>query len=199
MRSTSINEVLFTKTQQKVLGLLYGRPEETFYMNEIVRIAGIGKGTIKRELERMHSAGLLTVKRIGNQKHHQANQECPIYDELLGIVRKTFGVADVVRQALSSLEKAIDIAFIYGSVARGVDTASSDIDLLVVTDSIAYADLMSVLVTAEQSLGKPINPTIYDKAQIKKKLRAKNAFIVKIFKQPKIWIKGTEDVIEEIR
>ena len=91
MDSISLGSALFTKTQQKVLGLLYGKPDTTFYLNEIVRLADIGKGTVKRELEKMQAAGLVTVNRIGNQNHYQANTECPIYGELLDIVRKTFG------------------------------------------------------------------------------------------------------------
>ena len=199
MYSTAIGDVLFTKTQQKVLGLLYGRPDETFYLNEIVRLAGVGKGTIKRELGRMQASGLLTVERIGNQNHYQANPDNPIYTELLGIVRKTFGLADVIRAVLAPVYEQIDLAFIYGSIAKGEDTASSDIDLLVITESLAYTDLMTVLTDAEQSLGRPINPSIYTVGQIKEKLVQKNAFLTRVMEQPKLWVKGDEDDIKEFR
>lgn len=199
MYSTSIGDVLFTKTQQKVLGLLYGRPDETFYLNEIVRLAGVGKGTIKRELERMQASGLLTVERIGNQNHYQANHDNPIYHELLGIVRKTFGIADVIRAVLAPVFEQIDLAFIYGSIAKGEDSASSDIDLLVITKSLAYTDLMAVLTDAEQALGRPINPSIYTTGQIKEKLEQKNAFLTRVMEQPKLWVKGDEDDIKEFR
>ena len=197
MMQVSLGEVLFTKTQQKVLGLLYGRPAETFYLNEIVRLAGIGKGTIKRELEKMLAAGLLTVKRIGNQSHYQANKNCPIFTELSGIVRKTIGIVDVIKTALLTVDVDIQLAFIYGSMAKGEDTVNSDIDLMVVTDSLAYADLMSVLSDAEASLGRPINPTIYDETQIKRKLAEENAFLTRVMEQSKLWIKGTDDDIRE--
>ena len=197
MASISIGNALFTKTQQKVLGLLFGQPDETFYLNEVVRLAGVGKGTISRELERMHAAGLLTVKRVGNQTHYQANSECPIYSELLAIVRKTFAVSDVIRAALLPFDAQIDFAFIYGSVAKSEDTSSSDIDLLIVSDSLAYADTMSVLSDAERLLGRPVNPSIYNREQINSRLRADNAFLTKVMEQPKLWIKGTEDVIRE--
>jgi len=199
MYSTAIGDVLFTKTQQKVLGLLYGRPDETFYLNEIVRLAGVGKGTIKRELERMQASGLLNVERIGNQNHYQANPDNPIYHELLGIVRKTFGIADVIRAVLAPVFEQIDLAFIYGSIAKGEDTASSDIDLLVITESLTYTDLMTVLTDAEQSLGRPINPSIYTAGQIKEKLKQKNAFLTRVMEQPKLWVKGDEDDIKEFR
>ena len=99
--------------------------------------------------------------REGNQLHYQANPRVPIYNELLGIVSKTFGMADVIRTALVPMHEQIDFAFIYGSIAKGESSANSDIDLLVLTDSIAYTDLMTVLADAEQSLGRPINPSIY--------------------------------------
>lgn len=196
MEATLLGECLFTKTQQRVLGLLFGRPDETFYLNEIVRLAGVGKGTIKRELERIQTAGLVTVTRIGNQNHYQANAECPIYGELLGIVRKTFGVVDVLKSALLPLDDRIDFAFVYGSIAKGNATAKSDIDLMVVTDSLAYADLMTALTVAEQSLGRIINPSIYDLAQFKRKWQEGSAFITRTMKQPKLWIKGEEGGIE---
>ena len=199
MQSTSLGDVLFTKTQKKVLGLLFGKPDETFYLNQIVRLAGVGKGAITRQLERMLASGLLTVERIGNQNHYQANKHCPIYAELLGIVRKSFGVVDVIRAALLALDAQIELAFVYGSIAKGEDTASSDIDLLVVADSLAYADLMAELVDAEQSLGRPINPSIYDKKQVKSRLNAKNAFLTRVMEQPKLWVKGAEDGVEAIR
>jgi predicted nucleotidyltransferase len=196
---TTIGDALFTKTQQRVLGLLYGNPDKSFYTNEIVRRAAMGRGTIRRELDRLVSAGLLVVSREGNQHHYRPNPKNPVYHELLGIVRKTFGVSDVIRTALAPVYDQIDLAFIYGSIAKGEETASSDIDLLVITDSLAYADLMTVLTESEQSLGRPINPSIYTAEQIKNKLKQKNAFLTKVMEQPKLWVKGSEDDIREIR
>ena len=136
MAVSSIGDTLFSKTQQRVLGLLFGKPDQSFYLNEMVRLANMGKGTIKRELERMTAAGLLTVTTIGNQHHYQANIACPIYHELLGITRKTFGLSDVIRTALVPLDASIDRAFIYGSIAKEQATAQSDIDLMVVSDTL---------------------------------------------------------------
>jgi len=199
MPATSIGDALFTKTQQRVLGLLYGKPEQSFYTNEIVRLADMGRGTIRRELERLVSAGLLVVTRAGNQHHYRANPGNPVYQELLAIVRKTFGIVDVIHAELAPVYEQIDLAFIYGSIARGEETASSDIDLLVVTDSLAYADLMTVLADAEKSLGRPINPSIYTAEQIKSKLEQKNSFLTRLMEQPKLWVKGGEDDIGAFR
>ena len=199
MRSNSIGNVLFTKTQQKVLGLLFGKPDQSFYLNQITRLSQMGRGTIKRELERMEAAGIVVKKRIGNQNHYQANSECPVYSELMGIARKTFGVADVIKTALNSILDEVALAFIYGSVAKGEDTAKSDIDLLIVSNELTYSEVMERLLDSETSIGRPINPTIYNVDQIEKKLKQDNAFVSRVMEQPKIWIKEDEDVYRIIR
>jgi predicted nucleotidyltransferase len=199
MTTTSIGDALFTKTQQRVLGLLYGKPQQRFYTNEIVRLADMGRGTVRRELDKLVSAGLLLMTREGNQHYYRANFDNPVYNELVDIVRKTFGIADVIREALLPMYDQIDLAFIYGSIAKKEDMASSDIDLLVVTDSLAFADLMTMLAAAEQSLARPVNPSIYTAEQIKDKLEQKNAFLTRLMEQPKIWVKGDNDDIREFR
>ena len=197
MRSNTIGNVLFTKTQQKVLGLLYGQPYTSFYLNEIVRLSDIGRGTIKRELERMTASGIIIQKRIGNQNHYQANESCPVYQELLGIVRKTFGIADVIKTALTPIFDRILFAFIYGSIAKSQDSSKSDIDLLVISDKLTYSEVMERLIEVEGSLGRVVNPTIYDLNQIKQKLKQDNAFVARIIEQPKIWIKEDQDVFDQ--
>ena len=96
--------------------------------------------TIKRELDRMVSAGILTLTKVGNQHHYQANPDCPIYQELLSIVSKTFGIADVIKKSLITLNEEIVYAFVYGSIAKGEENAKSDIDLMIVTSSLEYTD-----------------------------------------------------------
>jgi len=199
MTFLSIGNAIFTKTQQKVLSLLYGKPDQSFYLNEIVRRSDMGKGTIKRELERMKASGLLLVERIGNQTHYRANKDCPIYTELLAIVRKTFGVVDVIKAALEPIDEQISLAFVYGSVARSEDTAKSDIDLLVVAKDLSYVEIMELLADTERSLGRPINPTIYDSDQVTERLKGENAFLTRVMEQPKLWIKGDADDISKFR
>ncbi len=193
-----LGDVLFTKTQQKVLGLLFGKPDETFYLNEIVRLAGIGKGTVSRELEKMQSVDLISTFRVGNQNHYQANKKCPIYKELSGIVRKTFGISDVIKQALSDIKDEIDYAFVYGSVAKGNENKKSDIDLMIVSKSVKYEDVMKALSNAEKLLARPINPNIYNAKQIKDKLKSRSSFITRVFEQDKLWIKESQDDIKGI-
>ena len=200
LKATKIADSLFTKTQQKVIGLLFRKPDTSFYLNEIVRLAGMGKGTIKRELDKMTQAGLLTVKRIGNQTHYQANPASPVYDDIISISRKTFGLADIIRQALQAdnsflADDSIQYAFIYGSIAKGEETAQSDIDLMVIGDDIAYADMMNLLIPIEKELQRPINPSIYTLESFKKKLNEKNNFIIQVLKQEKISLIGDADAI----
>ncbi len=193
MSVTSIGDALFTKTQQRVLGLLYGKPDQSFYTNEIVRWAAMGRGTISRELDKLVSSGLLSVSREGNQNHYQARKDNPVYNELLGIVRKTFGVADVIRQALKPLDPKIQLAFVYGSVAKSTDAKSSDIDLMLVGESLEYADVMELLIPLEESLQRPINPTIYETADFVEKLDQNSSFLVRVMEQSKLMIKGDID------
>ena len=193
MSVTSIGDALFTKTQQRVLGLLYGKPDKSFYTNEIVRWAAMGRGTISRELDKLVSSGLLSVSREGNQNHYQAQKDNPVYNELLGIVRKTFGVADVIRQALKPLDPQIQLAFVYGSVAKSTDAKSSDIDLMLVGESLEYADVMEMLLPLEESLQRPINPTIYEADDFVKKLDQNSSFLVRVMEQSKLMIKGDID------
>ena len=193
MNPVSIADALFTKTQQRVLGLLYGNPHRSFYTNEIIRSAGMGRGTVGRELDRLASAGLLRITATGNQRHYQANADNPVYAELVGMVRKTFGTADRLREALQPLDARIDCAFVYGSVAKGEDNAESDIDVMVVANDLPYAELMEALAGAEAALGRPVNPTLYTQTEFDERQATKNAFMTRVMAQPKLWIKGVKD------
>ncbi len=195
MPISRLGDALFSTTQQKVLGLLYGHPDETFFVNQILRLTGMGVHTIKRELDRMTAVGILTMRKIGNQHHYQANPDCPIYSELLGIVRKTFGIADVIGAALEAHDEQIELAFVYGSIASAEERTDSDIDLMVVSPDLAYSELMETLADAEQVLGRKINPTIYNASEVASRLKRKDAFLVRVMERPKIWIKGADDDI----
>jgi len=188
----SLSDALFTTTQQRLLALLFGQPHRSFFANELIRLTGSGSGAIQRELKRLADSGLVISKRIGNQHHFQANQAAPIFQELTAIVQKTFGVAEPIRKALMPYEQAIHCAFIFGSVAKRSDTANSDIDLFVVSDSLTSADLINQLLQAEVQILRRINTTIYTKEDIAKGLREKNAFIARVLEQPKIWVVGNE-------
>lgn len=191
MQTLSLSDALFTATQQKVLGLLYGKPDQSFYANEIARWAQVGKGGLMRELERLHKAGILTMSRQGNQTHYQANPDCPIYAELLGIVRKTFGIGEQLRAALAPLAGQLVWAFVYGSIAKGAEHAGSDIDLMLIGEGLHYSDLMERLIPIEEQLGRTINPTLYTPADWQAKHRDGNSFVLRVEQQEKLNIIGS--------
>jgi len=153
----------------------------------------MGRGTIRRELGRLVSAGILSVTPTGNQNHYQARADNPIYEELLGIVRKTIGVADVIRQALKPLNSRIALAFVYGSIAKGTDARTSDIDLMIVGEGLNYGDVMGALIPLEEFLLRPTNPTIYTTADFNSRLGEGNSFLARVMEQPKLMIKGVID------
>lgn len=191
-----VGDALFTKTQQKVLGLLYGKPDQRFYTNEIVRRADMGRGTIRRELERLVQAGVLQVESEGNQRYYQANTQCLVFDELKSMVRKTFGVTDVLELALHPLIESVILAFVYGSMAKGSEYQGSDIDLMLVGEDLSYGDVMELLVPVEQQLDCPVNPTLYTPTDFKKRLDEGNSFLLRVLEQPRLMIKG---VINDFR
>ena len=188
----NLSDALFTQTQQRVLGCLFGQPGRRVTVSELKQTTGAGSGAVQRELARLTGSGLLTVEKVGNQKYYRANPDSPIHDELVAIVRKTFGLAMPLREALAPLADGLHAAFVYGSVAKGADTAGSDIDLMLVSDTLAYADVMTALHPAIEQMGRDIRPTIYTRAEFARRLAGGNAFVAKVMAQPKLWLVGSE-------
>jgi predicted nucleotidyltransferase len=191
-RQTSLADALFPMTQQRVLGLLFGQPDRSFYATELIGLVGAGSGAVQRELARLEQSGLVTVSRLGTQKHYQANPDSPLFTELCSIARKTVGLAEPLREALAPLASRIVAAFVYGSVAKRQDTAASDIDLMVVSDDLTYADVFGALET-DTKLGRAVNPTVYSRKDLAKRAKEGNAFVTRVLAQPKVWVIGTED------
>ncbi len=191
--ATSLADALFSGTRQRVLRLLFGQPQRSYYATELIALAGSGSGAAQRELASLADSGLVTVRAVGNRKHFQANPESPVFAELCAIVRKTFGLADPLREALAPLASKIRAAFVYGSVAKGADTAASDIDLMVVSDTVSYADTYAVLEDVSTVLGRQVNPTILTMADVAADFEKQSAFTVRVWSQPKVWVIGSED------
>jgi predicted nucleotidyltransferase len=184
---------LFPKVRQRVLAVLFGNPGRSFYANEVIALAQSGTGAVQRELAALSEAGLLTVTKQGNQKHYQANAEAPVFAELRGLVLKTMGLADILRVALAPLAPQIDQAFVYGSVAKQKDTAHSDIDVMIVSAGLVYADVFGALEGATATLGRKVNPTLYAPAEIARRISQDKAFVTRVLQQPKIWLIGNEE------
>ena len=192
----SLPDALFSKVRQRVLAVLFGTPDRSFYANEVIALARSGTGAVQRELAGLAAAGLLTIRKQGNQKHYQANASAPVFAELRSLVLKTMGLADVLLAALMPLAGQIDVAFVYGSVAKQQDTAQSDIDVLIISSSTAtltYADVFGALEAASTNLGRTVNPTLYTPEEFNKRLANRNAFVTGVLQQPKIWLIGNEE------
>jgi predicted nucleotidyltransferase len=186
---------LFAGTRQRLLGLLFGQPSRSFYANELIERAGSGSGAVQRELANLTQSGLVNVRRVGNQKHFQANPASPIFGELCGIVQKTVGLADPLREALAPLADRIAAAFVYGSVAKRSDTAASDIDLMILSDELTYGDVFSALEAASSALGRTVNPTLLSRQDFARRRSEKESFLTRVLEQPKVWIMGGEDAL----
>lgn len=187
----SLADALFSSTQQRVLGLLFGQPDRSFFATEIIDRLGAGSGAVQRELKKLADSGLVTVSRIGNRKHFQANPASPIFSELRALVRKTIGLLEPLWEALEPASGAIELALVYGSVAKGSETAASDIDLLLVSDTLTLEEVYRLLGSAEQSLGRPINPTLYTSEEFKRRLRDGNPFLKRVLAGETLLLKGT--------
>jgi len=187
----SIADALFTTTQQRVLSVLFGQVNKSFYLNEIVRSAGIGTSGVQRELAKLEGSGLATVERVGSQKHYQANPDSPVFDEVRAIVEKTIGLRQPVLDGLSSLTPGIDLAFIYGSVASSADRADSDIDLMVVSDEVALDELYAALREPERKLGRQISLTLYNRKEFESRLDRKGGFLAKVLALPVVELIGS--------
>lgn len=190
---SGIGEALFPKIRRKALALFLLNPDKRYYFREAVRLLGDTPGSLHRELKSLTAAGILSVEQIGMQKFYRANPESPVFDELKSIAEKTFGIADVLRDVLrTEAEAKIDVAWIYGSVASGKDTSSSDIDLMVI-GGLSFRELVAMLKPVEEQMQRPINPTLYSESEFQKKVQDENHFLSNVLKSDKIFVVGNED------
>lgn len=191
-RSTGLAETLFSDYRRRILALLLLRPDEHFHVREISRLTGVPAGSMHRELKLVTNAGLLLRHSAGNQVRYQANRDCPIFQELAGIFRKTCGLADIIRDALQPLSPAIKAAFIFGSVAKGEEKASSDVDVCVIGTA-SFTDVVVALADMNRKLGREINPLVMPHDQFAAKLAAGEQFTTRIMAEQKIFLIGNED------
>lgn len=191
--TVTIQNALFSSVQQRVLGILFGQPDRSFQGAELINMAKSGTGAVHRQLKNLAASGLVNVARIGNQKHYQANPDSPVFEELCGLIRKTVGMREPLRKALDAVKGLIQVAFVYGSVAKGSDTARSDIDLMIIGEELDYPSVYEALQQAETELGRPVNPNLTTRGEWNKKIADNNSFVVKVMEQPKLFIYGTEN------
>ena len=184
-------KVLFGADHRRLLGLLYMRPDESFHVREIARLSGVDAGNAHRALRRLEQAGLVNASRSGNQRLYQANRESPIFAELQGIMRKTAGLADVLREALEPLASGIEQAFVFGSIARGEAGPRSDVDLMVVGD-LSFTEVVEAVYPLQERLGREVNPIVMTAKEFR--ARADDpGFIARVLNGPRITLLGDGD------
>jgi len=193
----SIAAALFGSVRQRVLGLLFGQPHQAYYLRQITRAVDAGHGAVQRELRQLVSCGLVTRTRSGNQVFYQADEKAPVFSELRGLIMKTVGLADVLREALHDLSDRIEAALIYGSMAEGTHQAGSDVDLMVVGE-VGLRELSPVLSDAQERLRREVNPVTISPTELRDRFRKDDHFIKNVLKRPKIFLIGGEDDLTRI-
>ena len=194
---SKLSKTLFGKTRRAVLSVLYSHTDESFYLRQLVRITGVGVGAMQRELKQLTDSGIIRRLRIGRQIFFQANTDCPVFKELRDLVIKTIGVGDVLRSALVPLAERIQIAFIYGSLARGEETRGSDLDVLVV-GVLTFAEVVSAISPLQETLSREINPSVYPLKEFKSKVSEGQHFISTVLEAPKIFVIGDNNELEKL-
>jgi DNA-binding transcriptional ArsR family regulator len=190
MRKPAI-DALFPATRKAILAATLMQPERWWYLSDLAQHLGVPPSTLQRELASLVEAGILRRKRDGNRVYFQPDPDCPLLPELTGLMTKTAGLLDVLREALVPFASSIRWAFVYGSVARAEVRSASDVDLMVV-GSVGLADLVSALRKAERRLGRPINPTVYTPEEFVQKRQAGHHFLKTVLQDEKLAIMGHE-------
>lgn len=193
--SNILSETLFGQTRGAVLSVLYGHVGKAFYLRQLARLTEIALGPVQREIRQLVAAGLVTRKTMGAQKLYTANQKSPVFREIKNLVNKTVGMHDVLANALDPLRERINVAFVYGSVARSRETELSDVDLMVV-GKVDFGEVVESLAGAEKTLNREINPTLYSIKEFGKKVRGN--FLKTVLADKKLFIIGDEDDLREL-
>ncbi len=180
----SIASALFSGSQSRVLRWLFGQPDRGYHLNELRRLTGLGSASLQRELKRLTEARLVQSERVGNLRRFQANQDSPVFNELVALTRKTLGAEPLLREALQPLLPGLQGAWIYGSVAKQTDTAQSDIDVMLVGKNLSLSRVLELLLPVEEQLGRKINPTCYTPAEFERRRAAPDSFVNRVLAQP---------------
>jgi predicted nucleotidyltransferase len=197
MNDTLLCSGLFGKTRQAVLALLHGQADSSFYTKQILDAVKIGRGTVQRELKNLTDAGIITREVQGRQVYYRANKKCPLFNELKSIVKKTFGIADVIRQSLEPVADKIQVAFIFGSIASGTEQRTSDIDIMVIGET-TFDEVVSAISQAEETIQREINSVVYPVAEFRQKIQSNHHFLKTVLEGDKIFVIGDEDELARL-
>jgi predicted nucleotidyltransferase len=189
----SLRDAVFTDSQAKVYLWIYGQPERSYHLSELRRLTGLGSASLQREINRLVVAGLANSALKGNQRQISANLQSPLFKELSDLTRKVMGAAALITEALRSIEQKIEVAFLYGSVAKQSDHAESDIDIMMIGSDLTLGEVLEQLLPAEEMLCRKVNPTCYTVGEFKKRLSDADSFVNKVLSQPIIQLVGNMD------
>lgn len=188
-------EILSSKIRAEIFRLLFGTNDQALHMREIERRSGFAIGTIQGELKKLSTLDLVLKKKDGNRTYYSANKNHPLYLDIHNLVIKTTGMVDILRSALDT--KKIKIAFVFGSFARGEESANSDIDLMVV-GNLGLRELTGFLSSTQEKILREINPHVHQEDEFKKKIKGNDHFVSQIIAGPKIFIIGSEDELKSM-
>ena len=192
-----LSSLLFSEYRRRVLGLLLLNPDSTYHVRELARLTGTSAGTLHKELTKLTEGGVLRRQEVGNQVRYSANRDCPIFDELASILRKTSGLVDVLASALAGVEKNIVLAFVFGSVARGEQQSNSDVDVMLV-GSLGFADAVQALHPAQATLQREINPVVYSVEEFRRRAASDDSFVREVLAKPKLFVVGNENELGKL-
>ena len=193
--ATILSDTLFGRTRGAVLSVLYGHVGESFHLRQLARLTGKSLGPVQREVRQLVDAGLVTRRIEATRTLYSANQDSPVFAEIKSVITKTIGMHDVLNSALEELRRKINLAFVYGSVARSGETARSDVDLMVV-GKVDFSTVVSNVAKAQKALNREINPTVYSVKEFQSKLRGN--FLKNVLAEKKLFIIGDENVLRQL-
>ncbi len=196
MRKKSLVSALFPKTRRAVLATTLMHPERWWFLADLARQIGVPPSSLQREMESLVEAGILLRRQEGKQVYFKPDPDCPILGELQGIITKTLGLVDVLRQTLAPFKKAIKLAFVYGSIARCEELSESDVDLMIV-GNVGLADLSQAIHKAQEWLAREVNPTLCSPQEFAEKLKQGHHFLTTVLAGEKLFILGSKDDLAE--
>lgn len=192
-----LSSLLFSDYRRRVLGLLLLHPDTSYHVRELARLTGTSAGTLHKELTKLTTGGILRRQEVGNQVRYSADRDCPVFEELASILRKTTGLVDVLAVALSRVEKDIALAFVFGSAARGEQQSGSDVDVMLV-GKLGFADAVQVLHPVQATLQREINPVVYTLKEFHRRAASDDSFIREVLSRPKLFVVGNENELRKL-
>lgn len=180
-----------------VLCLFLTHPESRYYQREISEATGHSLLQVQHALERIEKTDLITHQKSGNRVYYQSKRAHPAFQDLQQAFLKTDALAHALKAALKPLNEKVELAFVFGSLAKGNATAESDIDLFLMGE-LGLKDVSTAMAEVTDSLKREFNPVIMSKSDYRQRFHEQNRFAIELMETPKIWLKGTQDELRTV-